>query len=406
MYDTDENVRHAIRMSPCPVYDISGMECWLEEMARQGLLLCRYSMGLAVFEKREPARVRYQLALLPGDPLMEKGIPTVQDEMIALCEEYGWHYVTKRGRFGIFETEDETARTLYSDAELASAEYEELRQREKSALRSNLLWLLIIAPLMLFKENILQSCLMVGTELYILLFAAMTWHVVNNIRNIIQLRKLEKQLQSGQSLRECRIAQHPTAYQVYAVVPIVCFTLLCILLMSRMDTGYSWLYGGYREAHPPLASYTEPLPFARLEDIIADGVDIDTDTNDTIQVEHDILAPLMLTVSQQDRFRMPDGSTRDYGMYAKYYEMLHPALAMRLAKEQQMQDKERWETWYQLYMLPDLGVDKAVAYHGIRPTLILVEGSRVLVVMLDEYDNPDLIPLEQWSRVFAESLKI
>ena len=406
MYDTDENVRHAIRMSPCPVYDISGMECWLEEMARQGLLLCRYSMGLAVFEKREPARVRYQLALLPGEPLMEKGIPTVQDEMIALCEEYGWHYVTKRGRFGIFETEDETARTLYSDAELASAEYEELRQREKSALRSNLLWLLIIAPLMLFKENILQSCLMVGTELYILLFAAMTWHVVNNIRNIIQLRKLENQLQSGEILRNCRIAQHPTAYQVYAVVPVVCFTLLCVLLAFGMCYNYRWMYDDTQNDTVTLAEYEKALPFARLEDIIADGVDIDTDTNDTIQVEHDILAPLMLTVSQQDRFRMPDGSTRDYGMYAKYYEMLHPALAMRLAKEQQMQDKERWETWYQLYMLPDLDVDKAVAYHGIRPTLILVEGSRVLVVMLDEYDNPDLIPLEQWSRVFAESLKI
>ena len=27
------------RFIPCPVYDVSGMECWLSEMAEQGLLL-------------------------------------------------------------------------------------------------------------------------------------------------------------------------------------------------------------------------------------------------------------------------------------------------------------------------------------------------------------------------------
>ena len=399
----NKNTKYTIRMSPCPVYDIAGMEAWLEEMTQKGLELCNYMMGLAVFEKREPVHVRYQMALLPYEPLMEKGIPTAQGEMIALCEEYGWSYITKRGRFGIFVTEDANARMLYSDAELESAEYEELRRSENSALHSNLLWLLIIAPLMLFKDNMLQSCLMIGTEIYLLLFAAMTWHVVNNIRNIIQLRKLEGQLKRGESLRDCRIAQHSMAYRAYILVPIVCFILLVVLLAVRMDYSYNRLYEDAPQGYQTLLSYAEPLPFARLEDAV-NGVDIDIDTNDMVKKEHDILAPLMLTVSQYDRYRMEDGTTRDYRVYVEYYEMIHPALAMHLAEEIHAEDKDFWDTRYTEYTLPSLDVDYAIAYEAFNPKLILVKDNLVLAVSLDSYGEEPL-PIEQWSRVYAESLK-
>ena len=399
----NKNTKYTIRMSPCPVYDIAGMEAWLEEMAQKGLVLCNYMMGLAVFEKREPVHVRYQMALLPYEPLMEKGIPTAQGEMIALCEEYGWSYITKRGRFGIFVTEDANARMLYSDAELESAEYEELRRSENSALHSNLLWLLIIAPLMLFKDNMLQSCLMIGTELYILVFAAMTWHVVNNIRNIIQLRKLEGQLKSGESLRDCRIAQHSMAYRAYILVPIVCFILIVVLLAVRMDYSYNRLYEDAPQGYQTVLAYAEPLPFARLEDAV-NGVDIDIDTNDTVKKEHDILAPLMLTVSQYDRYRMEDGTTRDYRVYVEYYEMIHPALAMHLAEEIHAEDKDFWDTRYTEYTLPSLDVDYAIAYEAFNLKLILVKDNLVLAVSLDSYGEEPL-PIEQWSRVYAESLK-
>ncbi|MBQ3509367.1 MAG: DUF2812 domain-containing protein [Peptococcaceae bacterium] len=394
-----ERKRYTIRMSPCPVYDIAGMEQWLNDMAAKGLWLCRYTMGLAVFAKREPANLHYQLALLPYEPLMEKGLPAAQDEMIVFCEEYGWQYITKRGRFGIFMTEDEKAQTLHSDVQLESAEYEELRRQEKSAFRSNLLWLLIIAPFMLFEKNVLLNCLSVGTELYLLVFAAMAWHVINNARNISQLRRLEKQVQSGEKLRTCRMKLHPMAYRLYAVVPVICFILLVVLLTVKLDSVYENPSPGYQ----PLAAYAEPLPFARLKDVI-EGVDIDTDTNDTIKVEHDILAPLMLTVSQHDRYRMEDGTARNYGVYVQYYKMIHPALAMQLAREQHNEDKERWEKYYTGYTLPELSVDYAIAYKAVNPKLILVKDRQVLVVSLDSYGE-EALPVEEWSRVYADSLK-
>lgn len=399
----NKNTKYTIRMSPCPVYDIAGMEAWLESMAQKGLVLCNYIMGLAVFEKREPIRMRYQLALLPYEPLMEKGLPAAQDEMIALCEEYGWQYITKRGRFGIFATEDTSARMLYSDKELASAEYAELRCSENAAFRSNLLWLLIIAPLMLFEKNILYSCLTVGTELYILVFLAMTWHVVNNIQNIRQLRKLEEQLKGGESLRDCQIAQHPMAYRAYTLVPIVCFILIVVMLAPKMSYNDSWMYDDTNNDTLTLAEYQKPLPFARLEDVI-DGVDIDTDTNDTIKVEHDILAPLMLTVSQHDRYRMENGTTRDYGVYVQYYQMIHPALALRLAEEIYEKDKDIWDASYTEYALPSFDVDYAIAYEAFHPKVILVKEKQVLVVSFDSYGEEPLPP-GQWSKVYAESLQ-
>ncbi|MBR2627257.1 MAG: DUF2812 domain-containing protein [Peptococcaceae bacterium] len=403
MQEKEQKTRYTIRMSPCPVYDIAGMEQWLNDMAAKGLWLCRYTMGLAVFAKREPANLHYQLALLPYEPLMEKGLPAAQDEMIALCEEYGWQYVTKRGRFGIFMTEDEKAQTLHSDVQLESAEYEELRRQEKSAFRSNLLWLLIIAPFMLFEKNVLLNCLSVGTELYLLVFAAMTWHVVNNVRNISQLRRLEQQLQHGESLCSLRVKQRPAAYRIYALVPTVCFILIFVMLASKMSYNYNWMYDETKNDTVTLAEYQKPLPFARLEDVI-DGVDIDIDTNDTIKVEHDILAPLMLTVSQHNRYRMEDGITQNYGVYVQYYKMIHPALAMQLAKERHNEDKERWEKYYTEYSLPSLDVDYSIAYETFNPKLILVKNCQVLVVSMDSYGE-EALPLEEWSKVYADSLK-
>ena len=51
------------RLIPCPQYDVSGMECWLSDMAKQGLLLQKdgFFAGVATFEKVSPQRVKYRL---------------------------------------------------------------------------------------------------------------------------------------------------------------------------------------------------------------------------------------------------------------------------------------------------------------------------------------------------------
>ena len=59
------------RLPPCPPYDVEATESWLEDMAAQGWMLEKDSifLGVAAFDKAEPASVRYRLeAWRPGSP--------------------------------------------------------------------------------------------------------------------------------------------------------------------------------------------------------------------------------------------------------------------------------------------------------------------------------------------------
>ncbi len=390
MSETRES--YTIRMSPCSVYDVIGMERWLEEMAQQGLMLENYIMGFAVFKKQQPKTVRYQLALLPYEPLMEQN-PTAQAEMIAICEAYGWHYVTKRDRFGIFVTEDEAAQPLYSDPQLEADEYKELQRYERSAFRSNLLWLIVIMPMSFFSEYLLHDLLLAGTLFYLFFFLVAIWFVVNNTKNILQLRKLEKHLETEGTLRNCQIPQHPTSYRIYKMVPVI-GAILCIFFLVSNSAAPEEL---------PLYRYTKPLPFARLEEVVIGGEKIIAGDNDTICVERDLLAPTMMTVSQSGHFHMSDDNVEQFSMYVNYYEMVHPQLALRLAEELHAQDQEWAKKRYQQYTLSELDVDYAIAYEAFSTNLILVKEHQVLSVSFDDYES-GAVPLEQWSNVFADSL--
>ena len=55
--------KSAYRLIPCPQYDVSGLECWLNHMAKQGYMLAKdgFFAGVATFEKTTPQTVFYQL---------------------------------------------------------------------------------------------------------------------------------------------------------------------------------------------------------------------------------------------------------------------------------------------------------------------------------------------------------
>ena len=51
------------RLSPCPSYDIAGMENWLSDMAEKGFFLKHdgFFAGIATFEYKGPQKVKYRL---------------------------------------------------------------------------------------------------------------------------------------------------------------------------------------------------------------------------------------------------------------------------------------------------------------------------------------------------------
>ena len=86
------------RLIPCPQYDVSGMECWLSDMAKQGYLLQKdgFFAGIVTFEKTTPQTVIYQLQPAEKSTSMwadNNGDP--DEEVVELSKEYGWEYVAK-----------------------------------------------------------------------------------------------------------------------------------------------------------------------------------------------------------------------------------------------------------------------------------------------------------------------
>ena len=51
------------RLTPCPAYDVEGMESWLEDLAEKGLFLTRdgFFCGFGFFHREEPRKVKYRL---------------------------------------------------------------------------------------------------------------------------------------------------------------------------------------------------------------------------------------------------------------------------------------------------------------------------------------------------------
>ena len=109
------------RLIPCPQYDVSGMECWLSDMAKQGYHLQKdgFFAGVATFEKSTPQTVIYQLQPSEKSTSMwadNNGDP--DEEAVELSKEYGWEYVAKRGEFHVYRTFDPEARAFHTDPEV------------------------------------------------------------------------------------------------------------------------------------------------------------------------------------------------------------------------------------------------------------------------------------------------
>lgn len=122
---------------PCSLYDIRGIQEWLDEMALQGLFLkgVTYQFDRAFFEVGEPRPVRYRL-----DPVTRKG--KKDDEYIALYAQMGWTYVDRIKRwYYIFSCDDPEAPELYSDYQSLSLAVDRIVRRN---IRMNLLLALFL----------------------------------------------------------------------------------------------------------------------------------------------------------------------------------------------------------------------------------------------------------------------
>ena len=97
------------RFAPFNEPEFEYMESYLEDMARQGLLLDNYGIVNAYFYEGKPRRRRYRI--------VPRIMRRLNDEEINLYEEFGWHYIGKKWGTGlnILYTDDPDVPELFTD---------------------------------------------------------------------------------------------------------------------------------------------------------------------------------------------------------------------------------------------------------------------------------------------------
>lgn len=112
------------RITPVNGYDIPALEGWLERMASKGLLFSMTLGPLTLFDREEPARLRFHL-----EPAREK---TDQEdpELNALYDQAGWRYLgIFRKNYFVFATQEEQAQAHTDPATLEYALRRFFRQK-------------------------------------------------------------------------------------------------------------------------------------------------------------------------------------------------------------------------------------------------------------------------------------
>ena len=193
------------RLPPCPPYDVEATESWLEDMAAQGWMLEKDNifLGVAAFEKAEPAPVRYRLeasARRVGDFDDYGGAPDPEAE--EMNADFGWEYVARRGQFHIYRSPAGGGPELHTDPRVQALAIKSLERRQIHQLLSILLILVInLFAVQLRGGSLLLSAAAAGLPITLLTAFLALWLIAAPVREAVHLGRLKKRLAAGQPLR-------------------------------------------------------------------------------------------------------------------------------------------------------------------------------------------------------------
>ena len=399
------------RLIPCPQYDVSGMECWLSDMAKSGLQLQKdgFFVGIATFEKTTPQLVKYQLQPAEKSTSMwsdNNGDP--DEEAVELSKEYGWEYVAKRGEFHIYRTYNMEAREFHTDKEIQALAMNAMRKRQRDQIFSGVFFGLFY-PWLIFKGKILLSMVHVGTLPMLLVMIACLWMSIHSIVGAVKLLKLRKKILNDEETGSG--SQWKKAAPKYHANNIIRRSLyLAAILLFLKLMGDQIIY----EEYIPLSEDTKDMPFATMEDFLPGGerklMNMKVGNLNTVREWSDLLSPVNFEWDEAGEVVHPDGSVLSGGLEVIYHEAKAPWIAKRLAREYLIKGRQNKE--FEVLELSVDGnvlgeLDEAMAFTTSLhfPCVILREGSKILYARYytNGSDTVDL-ELEEWAGLLAECL--
>lgn len=391
------------KILPLSIYDVSGIESWLEKQADAGLFPVSLN-SWATFTRNGVPGTRFRLVVKVG-----KGGP-ITLEQLELFRESGWHYVCSVSRiYDLFYTTDPEAVEVYSDWESRGFSLEPLKKRIISYRRRRWILFAALAAVVIWAVFFFESpydiqpdhfarLVLVLLNLFqpapLLFLACVIWIWRLNSRDWRLLQRMYKALSQG---LPPPASKGPSKAMVWDQIILIALTLMLVVavVISRFDILNPWENISLdRFSKPYITIQTiEQEPVLPWEELFEEEP-VEGKPENYAEQKFSLLAPTWYRVvqeaystqsgSQPNYFSpKPENGTERYApdLDATYFELLLPALARPVAKAQM--DAYRLVNLNWSYTeLSDTGLDFAIyatETDGIWQMLAIGKENRVAV---------------------------
>ncbi len=410
------------RLLPCPDYDYTAMEGWLEDMAMEGLHMTQDGLSVwkGVFEYGEPQNVAYRLEAVQDTSMSEP-----DPEQLELGEKYGWEYVASIKDFFVYRSTDPSAREMNTDPAVQALALSAVKKRMGLRLIFYIGWPLFYMFYSFSRHNPfeLQSFLDVGTIYWVIFYMMLLLTCIigirRNIASFIYMKNIQKSLLQAESVPDKEGWRKRTrGYR----------REICVMLASLVYLVWIVIhFFFFQPGRIPLDSYQSTLPFANLQDLLGEEYGayspltlpkyvnplepnqtgpeyrmrhVVGDEPNTLWEKGDLLASRIMEYSECAQFTKDDGTSLQVGMEIKYYHMRSPELAKKLVME-------LCQAWH-LTLTPEAAADEGMLFvHTWEWSgyyAIIRKGNMVL--WANYYQNPEEmgLTLEAWTQSLCDSL--
>lgn len=221
------------KITPVSVYDVRGLESWLEDMARRGLFLKRLRPTFSTFQRGPAQALRYRLE--PCRRIMDDAPPQA---MLDLYQDFGWDCICDaNSELLVFATQDPEAPEPHSDPELQGALWKKLYRSKRRGFLFELaftLFLLFWTPFMIFCDGtpILTLLTTAAPILIVLLVFSLIW-LPDLWADVQRLGLIVKQLEEGVPL-DHRSAYPRRRWRELATTVILLTLMAAILFIQNI----------------------------------------------------------------------------------------------------------------------------------------------------------------------------
>ena len=258
--------RHTYRICPCSPMDVEGIQSWLEELARDGLVLETDGSfcGIFTFRKETAKTIRYRLTPVQKKQGFWEDSQDPSEEEMEYSAQCGWEYVVRWGSFHIYRADNPNARPLHTDPAVQAMAIDTLRKQQRHLFISELIyWTILILLRSNGRLSLFLTAAVTGPVHVIGLIGAVLWAAGTILIRLIRLSRYRKRILQGDRLETPRNWKK-------AAPKVLCTRLLPWILaaMILIPLGVELKQVSDRV---PLKELGTELPFATMTDIFPDA---------------------------------------------------------------------------------------------------------------------------------------